>query len=146
MGSDTVNTLGSTTQVHNPGNLFGRASAGSGKAADKDTFFRLLTTQLEHQDPLNPVDNEQFAAQLAQFSTLEQTNNMYSLMLQSVATGYLGKQVSGVDEQTNQPWSGVVQGITWSEGSPTFRVGGRDVHLSDILAVQLPDQTATSAR
>lgn len=39
---------------------------------DKDTFLRLLTTQLQNQDPLNPMANEDFIAQLAQFSSLEQ--------------------------------------------------------------------------
>ena len=38
----------------------------------KDTFLRLLTTQLQNQDPLNPMANEDFIAQLAQFSSLEQ--------------------------------------------------------------------------
>ncbi|MEZ4235191.1 MAG: flagellar hook capping FlgD N-terminal domain-containing protein [Myxococcota bacterium] len=38
----------------------------------KDAFLRLLTTQLQHQDPTNPVRNEDFVAQLAQFSSLEQ--------------------------------------------------------------------------
>jgi flagellar basal-body rod modification protein FlgD len=38
----------------------------------KDAFLRLLTTQLQHQDPTNPVRNEDFVAQLAQFASLEQ--------------------------------------------------------------------------
>ena len=37
----------------------------------KDTFLQLLVTQLQHQDPLDPQDNSQFLAQLAQFSSLE---------------------------------------------------------------------------
>lgn len=42
----------------------------------KDSFLRLLTTQLAHQDPFNPVEDTQFIAQLAQFSSLEQMNNL----------------------------------------------------------------------
>jgi flagellar basal-body rod modification protein FlgD len=38
----------------------------------EDAFLRLLTTQLQHQDPTNPVRNEDFVAQLAQFASLEQ--------------------------------------------------------------------------
>ncbi len=38
----------------------------------RDAFLRLLVTQLEHQDPSDPVSNENFIAQLAQFSSLEQ--------------------------------------------------------------------------
>lgn len=42
----------------------------------KDDFLKLMTTQLRHQDPTNPLKNEQMAAQLAQFSSLEQMLNM----------------------------------------------------------------------
>ena len=43
---------------------------------DRDDFLRLLVAQLEHQDPLNPADPQEFAAQLAQFSSLEQMMNI----------------------------------------------------------------------
>lgn len=42
----------------------------------EDAFLRLLTTQLQHQDPTNPVQNEDFVAQLAQFSSLEQLTSL----------------------------------------------------------------------
>lgn len=43
---------------------------------DKDDFLNLLVTQLRYQDPLQPSDNQEMAAQMAQFSSLEQTKNM----------------------------------------------------------------------
>ncbi len=43
---------------------------------DKDAFLRLLTTQLANQDPLNPIEDREFIAQLAQFSSLEQMQNL----------------------------------------------------------------------
>ena len=42
----------------------------------KEEFLKLLVTQLRYQDPLSPMDNEAFIAQLAQFSSLEQMQNM----------------------------------------------------------------------
>ncbi len=49
-----------------------------------DVFLRLLVTQLQNQDPTNPVENGEFIAQLAQFTTLEQTTNMNKLLEQLV--------------------------------------------------------------
>ena len=43
---------------------------------DKDAFLRLLTTQLSNQDPLNPTEDREFIAQMAQFSSLEQMQNL----------------------------------------------------------------------
>lgn len=45
-------------------------------AMGKDAFLKLLVTQLENQDPLNPTDNTEFVAQLAQFSSLEGIQNL----------------------------------------------------------------------
>ena len=42
----------------------------------KDAFLELLVTQLQNQDPLNPMDDKEFIAQLAQFSSLEQMSNV----------------------------------------------------------------------
>lgn len=47
---------------------------------DKDTFLRILTTQLSNQDPMNAGDNTQYIAQMAQFSSLEQMQNLNSTM------------------------------------------------------------------
>lgn len=43
---------------------------------DKDAFLHLLTTQMANQDPLDPMDDREFIAQLAQFSSLEQMSNL----------------------------------------------------------------------
>ena len=63
----------------------------------KDEFLLLLVTQMRHQDPMNPMDGQQFAAQLAQFSSVEQLINidrtlaasgeMNSLLAQGVNSG-----------------------------------------------------------
>ncbi len=67
------------------------AIASSGTAEEspqvlgKEDFLRLLTTQLRYQDPLNPLSNEAFIAQTAQFSSLEQLQNMNKALEQLTA-------------------------------------------------------------
>lgn len=55
----------------------------------KDDFLRLMIEQLKNQDPLNPMDNEQFASQLAQYSSLEQLTNINSSLRESIDANYM---------------------------------------------------------
>jgi flagellar basal-body rod modification protein FlgD len=59
---------------------------------DKDDFLQLLVTKLTHQDPLNPMEDEAFVAELAQFSSLEQLQNLNNLLTSSLDYDYLQTQ------------------------------------------------------
>ena len=78
------------------------ASRKTGSTLDKNQFMTLMVTQLKYQDPLNPSDNQQMAAQMAQFSSLEALQNMQTSMAD------LGKSITAsVEKQgsTNQALS-----------------------------------------
>lgn len=62
-------------------NEFNQAlSKQKGSTLDKDSFLLLLVTQFKYQDPLNPMDDKEFIAQMAQFSSLEQLMNLNTSM------------------------------------------------------------------
>jgi flagellar hook assembly protein FlgD len=77
----------------------GADSAGSlkkGTELDKNAFLNLLIAQLKNQDPLNPMKDQEFIAQLATFSSLEQMGNMNKNMERNFSMGLLGATVTDV--------------------------------------------------
>jgi flagellar basal-body rod modification protein FlgD len=102
----------------------------------KDDFLKLLTTELRNQDPLQPLDNKDFIAQMAQFSSLEQMNNvatsmnelkdtMSNMFQQSLLTqgaALIGKQVSGLGLDGKTELKGVVDSVVWLDGNPQLKL------------------------
>ena len=98
----------------------------------KDAFLKLLTTQLQHQDPLNPMEDSEFMGQMAQFSTLEQITNMAGAntamadnLAFSKSVSLIGRTVSYLDAD-KQPQTGKVDRVTTTDGKPALTVGGID--------------------
>jgi len=72
-----IDSVGNTTTTPPMGTIepstgAGSALTGAGGKMGKDEFLKLLVAQMRHQDPLDPMDGQQMAAQLAQFSSVEQ--------------------------------------------------------------------------
>ncbi|MFQ5705946.1 MAG: flagellar hook assembly protein FlgD [bacterium] len=65
---------------------------GSQDILGKDDFLRILVSQLRNQDPINPIKSEEFAAQLAQFSSVEQLQNINANLENSIQTNLLLNQ------------------------------------------------------
>lgn len=90
-------------------------------------FLKILTAQLNNQDPLKPVDNEQFVAQIAQFATLEQSRELnvkIDALLSSQSSvqsvGLLGKTVD--INQGGQLLTGHVTALSLASGQPLLTV------------------------
>ena len=71
MATMDVNALSATA-----GTAAASTAAAASKTMGKEAFLKLLITQLQYQDPMNPADSTEFTAQLAQFSSLEQLSNV----------------------------------------------------------------------
>jgi Flagellar hook capping protein len=86
------------------GGFYGADTTAKNDVLGKDAFLKLLVTQLQNQDPLNPLDDKEFIAQLAQFSSLEQMTNISSGITSLTektgqqdmlsAVNYIGKEVT----------------------------------------------------
>ena len=103
---------------------------------DKDAFLRLLITQLQHQNPLEPMDDRDFIAQMAQFSSLEQMQNMNQTLVQGQAFSMVGKAVIGTtfNQALNrfEQIGGEVSHVIMRNGEAILMVGGREMRVSDI--------------
>ena len=112
-----------------------------------EDFLKILLTQLTYQDPLKPMDNQQFMAQMAQFTSLEQTQQLNTKIatlisnqaaLQSV--GLIGKTVD-VTTSTGSV-SGTVSALSLAGDSPLLTVKTTDgsvlssISLSQLIAVR----------
>ena len=105
----------------------------------KDDFLKLLVTQLSNQDPTSPMENTEFIAQMAQFSSLEQMTNMNqefakmnSMLVSSQAVGTIGKTVDITLGDTKT--TGVVEAVTYG-ANPQVRVNNMYYDMKQISAV-----------
>jgi flagellar basal-body rod modification protein FlgD len=112
-----------------------------GAQLGKDDFLKLLVAQMQNQDPSNPTDDTQMASQLAQFSALEQMTNVATSMDKLSATMNLGQSYTLIGheiaytDQNGKLASGVVDGVSVSNGAATLDVNGVSVDPSAVTAV-----------
>lgn len=127
-------------------------SAGSESVTDstldRDAFLQLLVLQMRYQDPLSPMDNTQMVAQLAQFSSLEQMQNLNESFDQLsgnvdqlnfiTANSLLGRTIRGLSVDGD-----VVEGVVESvhlDGSLVYlRVGEQLVSMAGVLSIEEPE-------
>lgn len=116
-----VDAIGGVTGSQTP------VSPTKNNGIDQDAFIKLFLTQLQFQDPMEPVDNREFLAQMAQFSALEQarqtsqnTNDLLAIDASTQALGLLNRQVdvSGA----GVPFSGTVIAVQFTTSGAQLSV------------------------
>lgn len=149
--------MSSTIGVQNmvvPAPLTSASSSSISQDLDKYDFLRILAAELQNQDPTDPMDNKDFIAQLASFSTLEQMQNMSSsfdslgqtmksymenqastnqAMLVTQSAALIGKNVvAAVDGNEIE---GIVESIYIEDSIPYAMIGGESVPVSSITKI-----------
>jgi flagellar basal-body rod modification protein FlgD len=113
-----------STNTQAPGSINGQLG--------KDDFLKLFVAQLQHQDPMNPMNDSEFMGQMASFSTLEQVSNLASAnariadnLASSHAIGLIGRTVTWTDE-AGTTHTGAVERVTTTDGKPLLTVAGTE--------------------
>jgi flagellar basal-body rod modification protein FlgD len=129
----TGDTTGSTSTT---------ASSVPQKTLGQNDFLKLLAAQFQAQDPMKPMEDTTFIAQMAQFSSLEQSKTMATDMAalrsdqqRTAANSYLGHRVT-VDAGKGATESGDVQAIDASGAQPQLVINGKLFPLSAVLLVE----------
>ena len=120
----------------------GSATQAINNQLGKDTFLKLLAAQLKNQNPLNPTDDQQFLAQMAQMSEVEQVTNMAQGQQEATrsqqmteAVGLIGHTVSWLDPNGEQ--SAVVESVQAGPNGPTITAGGQPgLRPADLVEVK----------
>jgi flagellar basal-body rod modification protein FlgD len=134
-----LNELESFVRDHNlqldPTKPARQASQGLGR----DDFLKLLITQLSYQDPSAPMQDKEFIAQMAQFSSLEQMtamasdfNKLTNMLMGNEASSALGKSVELVEGES--VIQGMVQAVTRGE-RPQILVNGNFYNWEQVVKV-----------
>lgn len=119
--------------------------AAPGGALGKDEFMNLLIAQMTNQDPLEPMDSQATIAQLAQFSSLEQMQNI-SVQLSSmrretalINSMLLKDQTVVAQLEGGEEVTGSVEKVAWGADGVVLTIGGQDYKMKNLVSLSLVD-------
>jgi flagellar basal-body rod modification protein FlgD len=134
------------TNTPQPGTIVVEGSnRNAGKTAlGQQDFLKLLGAQMTAQNPLEPMKDTEFVAQMASFTSLEQMQGLSKSFdafakdqRMAAAPAYLGQQVSLIDP-TDGPITGLVESVVIQNGKPSVVVAGKTYNASTITQITLP--------
>ena len=119
---------------------------GTSNELDQDMFLKLMLEQLKYQDPLNPMSNQEFLAQQAQFTQIEQLTQLNeTIEANSGLTqgmDLIGKEVTLVDpDDADNTITGVVEEAVFYQNGCAVKVNGKEYPAGLILSAKQPSVT-----
>jgi flagellar basal-body rod modification protein FlgD len=133
MASTIVNGIDTTAA-----NSYTSSSSSSSTDLDKEAFLKLLVTQMQYQDPLDPGDSTEYMSQLAQYSSLEATMNISDTLEKGNALNLVGEYVimNTTDSSGNtSAISGLVEYATVKDGEVLLSINDTYYPASDLDSV-----------
>jgi flagellar basal-body rod modification protein FlgD len=137
----------STSSTALLGSSTASTSSSSNSTLNESQFLQLLTVQLENQDPLQPMDDTAFLAQMAQFTSLQETNTMNQQVERLTAASYIGSTVT-VNPGNTAPVTGQVTAVDTSGADPELVINGAEYPIAELQMVsgaQVAASTSSTA-
>ncbi|WP_085833613.1 flagellar hook capping FlgD N-terminal domain-containing protein [Clostridium merdae] len=125
-------------QINAYSNTAKKSSAKSAASLSIDQFLNLLAAQLSNQDVLNPTQDTEFVAQMAQFTSLQALENLNQYASYQYGSSLIGKRVSVAKYDSTGKYIsdiGIVSQADYSSGDTTVTVNGRSYALTNIMEV-----------
>ncbi len=148
---NSAEKLSSQLQADNVNKKLGVTDVEQQGKLGKDTFLKLLVTELKHQDPTRPMEDREFIAQMAQFSSLEQMTNLNkelkNLVTSSKASeayGVLGKNIESYDTQSKKRIAGTVSSVFFKGDELMLKVGKDEVAMKHVHSVNIVEPVKTA--
>ena len=113
------------------------------KVLGQQDFLTLLATQFKTQDPMKPMEDTSFIAQMAQFTSLQQMSQMSKDQQMLTSASYLGKNVT-VEDASGKSTTGQVTAIDNSGAAPSLVINGTSYPLSFIKRIETTQADTTS--
>lgn len=113
-------------------------TTGTSSLSDFQSFVQILATELQYQDPSNPVSSSEYVSQLAQIKSLEQLNSLSAGMDSYKAYSMIGQTATyeTTDSSgTTTSATGTVDSVITKNGSTYLSIGGTQVELSSVTQV-----------
>lgn len=137
-----ITQVGSSAAASDPYSSVGAVQRTTKKSLDSADFMKLLAVQFQKQDPMKPMEDTAFIAQMAQFTSLEQTSGMAADITklrseqQSIlGSSYLGKTVT-VTGADGSSATGVVSGLENTANGVSLLVGGASWPLASVKRIE----------
>ena len=148
------NSVASSGATDNGTKIIKQSEAGG--AMDKDAFLKILCAELQNIDPTQDQDSSQYVSQMAQFSSIEQMDNLNSTLTKSSYQGLVGKGVVMSDtDSSGANYAGMVKGVYTDSSNNTMialdivssdgSVTTKDFNANDIEGVVDSSDSTTSA-
>jgi len=103
---------------------------------NKDDFLKLLMVQMKNQNPLEPMSDQEFMSQMAQFSSLEQLQNLSLQAEANQALSLVGAEITVI--KGGEFITGVAEKVIFSSGKPYLLIGDYPFTLDQVVQVAIP--------